>query len=318
MDAIISARNLTKRYGYGLRPAIDHLTFEVNRGEIVGFLGPNGAGKSTTMNILTGYLAPTDGSLRIGQFDAFVHPIETKRLIGYLPEHPPLYLDMTVDDYLRYVTKLKRIPKGSRRSSIDRAMERTSIGDVRRRLIGNLSRGYQQRVSLAQAIVHEPPLLILDEPTIGLDPSQIRHIRELIIDLGKTHTVMLSSHILSEVQMTCSRVLLIHKGRIVATDTIDALLTHSRRGFQIDLKVRGKTNLVDLLRPVDGITQIESQPAPEGIQHVILHCGRDVAEEVAHKVVHAGLGLCGLTPIQRNLEDVFVELTTEDNIEEAA
>src|SRR6266508_54956 len=199
---------------YGDRPAVDGITFSVGRGEILGFLGPNGAGKTTTMRVLTGYVAPTAGTARVAGFDVQENPIEVKRRIGYLPEHPPLYREMTVRPFLRFAATVRRVPRKDVGSRVDRAIERCGLQQVAGRVIGNLSKGYQQRVGLAQAILHEPDVLILDEPTVGLDPSQIREIRQLIKSFAGLHTVILSTHILAEVTMTCSRVLIINEGRI--------------------------------------------------------------------------------------------------------
>ncbi len=220
-NALIQVESVTKKYGQ--RIAVDHLDFLVNKGEILGFLGPNGAGKSTTMNIITGYLSATEGSVKLDGHDILEEPQEVKRHIGYMPEQPPLYVDMTVRDYLSFVADIKGVPRARRRENIEKAMERTTITDMRGRLIKNLSKGYKQRVGLSQALIGTPPVLILDEPTIGLDPQQIIETRNLIRELGKEHTIILSSHILPEVQAVCTRVLIINKGRIVASDTPENL-----------------------------------------------------------------------------------------------
>jgi ABC-2 type transport system ATP-binding protein len=218
---MIKVEGLTKRYGDVT--AIEDLSFQVEKGEIVGFLGPNGAGKTTTMRIITGFLPSTDGTVSVSGHDIFEKPMEVKKKIGYLPEHPPLYADMTVAGYLRFVSKIKGVPRSARADAIDRMVERCGLKDVRKKIIGKLSKGYRQRVGLAQAMIHDPQVLILDEPTIGLDPKQIMEIRELVKSLAGDHTIILSTHILPEVTMVCQRCLVINQGRIVADDSLEAL-----------------------------------------------------------------------------------------------
>jgi ABC-2 type transport system ATP-binding protein len=248
---VIEVKGLTKRYGK-LEAARD-LTFSVAKGEVVGFLGPNGAGKTTTMNMLTGYLSPTEGTASIGGHDVLEEPIEVKRLIGYQPESPPLYPEMTVAQYLWFVTRIKKVPAARKRGDLERILELTGIANMRERLIRNLSKGYRQRVGLAQALVGNPPVLILDEPTIGLDPRQIIEIRNLIRDLGKEHTIILSSHILPEVTAICGRVIIIHRGRIVASDTIANLSRKLAGGTGLTVRFEGpQSAALDPLHPRGG------------------------------------------------------------------
>ena len=233
---MIEVSGLTKIYGQ--RMAIENLNFKVNKGEIVGFLGPNGAGKSTTMKIITGFIPASFGTAKVAGLDVFQDAIEVKKNIGYLPENPPLYFDMVVEDYLKYVAKLHFISGTKIKSAIDTALEKTGLTHVRWRVIGNLSKGYRQRVGLAQALVHDPKVLILDEPTVGLDPIQIIEIRELVKSLGGAHTVILSSHILPEVTATCERIIVINKGLIVAQDNIETLTSRMKHGLVFQMKVR--------------------------------------------------------------------------------
>src|SRR6476469_1651915 len=233
---MIEVLNVTKRYGE--LTAIDRVSFRVEKGEVLAFLGPNGAGKTTTMRILTCFMPATEGTARVAGFDCFDQPQEVKRRVGYLPETPPLYQELTVTEYLTFTGRVKGMRAKDFRSGLDRVVERLSIGDVRHRLIANLSRGYKQRVGLAQALLHDPPVLILDEPTVGLDPKQIIEIRELIKSLAGSHSVILSTHILPEITATCSRVIVINKGRIVAEDTIERLTTRMKKGHVYHLLVR--------------------------------------------------------------------------------
>ena len=234
---MIEVENLTKRYGR--HTAVDGISFRVNKGEILGFLGPNGAGKTTTMRILTCYLPATEGTARVAGFDVFEQPLEVKRRVGYIPETPPLYPDMDVDTFLDFCAKIKGVPKGERKARIDDAVGKCRVGDVRRTLIGRLSKGYRQRVGLAQAILANPEVLILDEPTAGLDPKQIIETRELIKGLGGDHTIILSTHILPEVSMTCGRVVIINKGKVVAEDTPDNLMHRLQGAATLRVEVRG-------------------------------------------------------------------------------
>jgi ABC-2 type transport system ATP-binding protein len=255
---MITVSHLTKMYG--LRTAVNDLSFEVKKGEVVGFLGPNGAGKSTTMKILTGFMPATLGKVTVAGFDVFDQTIEVKRNVGYLPETPPVYNEMTVLDYLDHAARLHQVPSAKRRASVGLAIDKTSLGHVAGRLIGNLSKGYKQRVGLAQTLVHNPAVLILDEPTVGLDPKQIIEIRELIKGLAGEHTVILSTHILPEVAATCQRVIVINKGRIVAQDTFEQLSNRLKRGQVFTLQVRQtEPSAIAALKSLPGVTSVSTE-----------------------------------------------------------
>jgi ABC-2 type transport system ATP-binding protein len=310
---MIEVENLTKRYGP--RTAVDNVSFKVHKGEILGFLGPNGAGKTTTMRILTGYLSATSGAARVAGYDVFENPLEVKKRIGYLPETPPLYQDMRVDDFLDFVSKIKGIAGKDRARRIDESIEKARIGDVRSRFIGRLSKGYRQRVGLAQAIISNPEVLILDEPTAGLDPKQIHETRDLIKGLGGDHTIVLSTHILPEVSMTCSRVLIIAKGRVVAEDTPDNLVQRMQSAAAFRVEVRGDASAVEAaLRGVNGIASVHAKGGPEGVAtfEVEASDGRDIRADVARNIVQKGYDLLGLQRIGMSLEDIFIQLTTTD------
>ena len=251
---MIEVENLTKKYGSHV--AVDNLSFRVERGMIYGFLGPNGAGKSTTMNMMTGYIAATSGTVKINGYDILKNPEQAKKSIGYLPELPPVYPDMTVYEYLRFVAELKKVKKNERQAQIEDVMKQTQIEDVKGRLIKNLSKGYKQRVGLAQAIIGYPEVIILDEPTVGLDPKQIIEIRELIRELAKKHTIILSSHILSEVSAVCDHIMIISKGRLVASDTPEGLMTLLKGGRQMKLSVLGEQSKVEeLLQSMESVKE---------------------------------------------------------------
>jgi ABC-2 type transport system ATP-binding protein len=310
---MIEVENLTKRYGR--TTAVDHISFRVQKGEILGFLGPNGAGKTTTMRVLTCYLPPTEGAARVAGYDVFEQPLEVKRRVGYLPEAPPLYPDMDVTEYLDFCAKLKGVPKESRRARLDDAIAKTRLGDVRHTQTGRLSKGYKQRVGLAQAILHNPEVLILDEPTAGLDPKQIIETRELIKGLGGEHTVILSTHILPEVSMTCGRVVIISQGRVVAEDTPENLTQRLKGGASVKLEVRGETDAV--LRVVGAVPGVLSARAREGPGEALdvevdVEPGSDVRSELARAVVQAGMGLLGIQRMGMSLEEIFLHLTTTD------
>ena len=264
---VIEVSGLTKRYGKNT--AVDHLSFRVKKGQIYGFLGPNGAGKTTTMNMLTGYLAPTEGQIRIDGHDISEEPVEARRRIGYLPEIPPLYLDMTPLEYLRFAAELKGVAKEKRESEVERVMEKTQIQDMQERLIRHLSKGYRQRVGLAQAILGDPEVLILDEPMVGLDPKQIIEIRELIRSLGKKHTVILSSHILSEITSICDHVMIISHGKLAASDTPENLSHYMKNSDVCELKLRGSREACDqareLLKRVKGLEITASAASLEDV-----------------------------------------------------
>jgi ABC-2 type transport system ATP-binding protein len=310
---VIEVQHLTKRYGPVT--AVHDISFRVERGEILGFLGPNGAGKTTTMRILTGYMPATEGKAIVAGFDVFDQPIEAKRRTGYLPEAPPLYPDMTVLEYLDFVAKIKGIPSGERRARIQAVMERTRIADVSHRLCGKLSKGYKQRVGLAQALIHNPDVLILDEPTAGLDPKQIIETRELIKELAGDHTIILSTHILPEVAQTCQRVVIINKGRVVAIDTPDNLTARLRGSetMYVQLDASGADAAASLAR-VPGVTRVVESDRRDGMAgyEVDSENGRDVRRELARVVVDSGWGLLELRPMRMSLEDVFLSLTTEE------
>jgi ABC-2 type transport system ATP-binding protein len=310
---VIEVQHLTKRYGPVT--AVNDISFRVERGEILGFLGPNGAGKTTTMRILTGYMPATQGKAMVAGFDVFDQPIEAKRRTGYLPETPPLYPDMSVTEYLDFVAKVKGVPSGERRQRIQQIMERTRIADVAKRLTGRLSKGYRQRVGLAQALIHNPDVLILDEPTAGLDPKQIIETRELIKALAGDHTIILSTHILPEVSQTCQRVVIINKGQVVAVDTPDNLTARLRGSATMYLQVdtSGADAGVSLAR-LPGVTRVVESDRRDGVigYEVDSEQGRDVRREIARIVVSSGWGLLELRPMRISLEDVFLSLITED------
>jgi ABC-2 type transport system ATP-binding protein len=306
---MIQVSQLTKHYGP--RTAINDLNFEINAGEIVGFLGPNGAGKSTTMKIITGFMPASSGTAKIAGFDVFTHPIEVKRNVGYLPETPPVYLEMTVGDYIEYAAKLHQVPKNNFRSAVDTAIQKTALGDVRKRIIGNLSKGYRQRVGLAQALVHNPKVLILDEPTVGLDPKQIIEIRELIKGLAGDHTVVLSSHILPEVTATCQRIIVISRGKIVAEDSIEQLSRRLKKSASYTLIVkRPDSAFAYELKSVRGVAEVS---LTGGRYTIEMESGADEArDEVVSAAVKRGLGVMEFSPDKVSLEEVFLQLTTEE------
>lgn len=305
---MILVRDLCKNYGD--RPAVDRLNFKVNKGEVVGFLGPNGAGKSTTMKIITGFMAPSSGSVQVAGFDVFENPIEVKRRIGYLPELPPVYLDMRVEEYLVYVANLRRAPKEKIKSLVNSALEKTNLTDVRKRLIHNLSKGFKQRVGLAQALVSDPEILILDEPTVGLDPKQVAEIRQLIQQLKGQHTIILSTHILPEVQATCERVIIINRGQIVAEDTLDHLAVRMSAGRRLHIRIRkANDGLFAGLQKVKGVVKVESEVAGFVVD---TDQNDETVELVAKKVIESGAGLLELRSQTMDLEDIFIKLTSSE------
>ncbi len=311
---MIEVQHITKRYGPVA--AVNDVSFRVEAGQILGFLGPNGAGKTTTMRILTGYMPPTQGKAIIAGFDVFNSPVEAKRRTGYLPESPPLYPDMTVREYLNFVARIKAVSGGERRQRIDYAMGRTSISDMANRLCGHLSKGYRQRVGLAQAILHNPDVLILDEPTAGLDPKQIIETRELIKELAGDHTIILSTHILPEVAQTCEQVVIINKGRVVAEDT-PANLTGRLHGSEtIRLQVdTGTTDPTPIMSAVPGVLQIRvSGVTPNNDRSIEIQAreGADIRREIANTVVSNGWGLLEMRPVRLSLEEIFLQLTTTE------
>ncbi len=311
---MIQVESVTKKYGQ--RIAVDHLDFLVNKGEILGFLGPNGAGKSTTMNIITGYLSATEGSVKLDGHDILEEPQEVKRHIGYMPEQPPLYVDMTVRDYLSFVADIKGVPRARRRENIEKAMERTTITDMRGRLIKNLSKGYKQRVGLSQALIGTPPVLILDEPTIGLDPQQIIETRNLIRELGKEHTIILSSHILPEVQAVCTRVLIINKGRIVASDTPENLSRGLVGDNRLTLRIAAaEKDVLGLVRGLDNVVKADviGSREPDTVD-VVVEARReaDIRRPLFNALARAGYPILMMKTMDLTLEDIFLNLITEE------
>ena len=314
---MIEVENLTKKYGSHV--AVDNLSFRVERGMIYGFLGPNGAGKSTTMNMMTGYIAATSGTVKINGYDILKNPEQAKKSIGYLPELPPVYPDMTVYEYLRFVAELKKVKKNERQVQIEDVMKQTRIEDVKGRLIKNLSKGYKQRVGLAQAIIGYPEVIILDEPTVGLDPKQIIEIRELIRELAKKHTIILSSHILSEVSAVCDHIMIISKGKLVAIDTPEGLMTLLKGGRQMKLSVLGEQSKVEeLLRSMESVKDFCMQPPrAEGMVSVNIRTEdtEDIRVELFHRLAAADMPIMELSLSEKSLEDVFLELTGEEDKE---
>ncbi len=311
---MIEVNNLVKRYGD--HTAVDHLSFKIEKGKIYGFLGPNGAGKSTTMNMITGYIASTEGTVSIDGHDILEEPEKAKKCIGYLPEQPPLYFDMTVLEYMNFVADLKKIPKDKKKTMVEEVMDMVKISDMRNRLIKNLSKGYRQRVGLAQAILGYPEVIILDEPTVGLDPKQIIEIRDLIKSLKKKHTVILSSHILSEVSAVCDYVLIISHGKLVASDTPDNLGKLAAGSNNLNLLVKGdKDKIRIILNQIDGIKEISINPAKEEEGwnvNLTTKEDTDVREEVFFKMAENHYPILEMQSKKVSLEEIFLELT-EDN-----
>ena len=312
---MIEVRNLTKHYGD--KHAVNDISFTVEDGEILGFLGPNGAGKSTTMNMLTGYISSTSGQALINGVDILEDPIKAKSFIGYLPEQPPLYLDMTVKGYLNYIFDLKKC-KLPRKAHLKEVMDLTKITDVQERLIKNLSKGYKQRVGLAQALVNNPPVLILDEPTVGLDPKQILEIRTLIKKLGRNHTVILSSHILSEIQAVCDRIIIINHGVVAAHDTTDNLSKNVSTDHRIIARIEGpKDEIVRALRDIDGIKYVKADMEREpGVYEYELEAvpGSDIRRDLFEIVRRPGWPLLACRSAEMTLEDVFLKITMGEGI----
>lgn len=308
--ALIEVKNLTKCYGKHL--AVDNLSFTVEKGQIYGFLGPNGAGKSTTMNIMTGYLGATKGEVLIDGHDILKEPEEAKRCIGYLPEQPPLYLEMTVMEYLRFAAELKKIPKEDMEIQIEKAMKLTRLSDVRGRLISNLSKGYKQRVGLAQAILGFPEIIILDEPTVGLDPKQIIEIRELIRKLAKEHTVILSSHILAEIREVCDYILIIARGKLVASDTPENLENAMSGTGHIEIEVRREQKEVErVLDRIDQVKRVEYTLLEDGTVRAQIEAkgSGDIRERIFHAFADQKMPLLTLKLNKSTLEEIFLELT---------
>ena len=305
-DSLVQVERLSRQYG-PLR-AVDDISFEVRRGEVLGFLGPNGAGKSTTMQIISGNLAPSAGRVLITGRDILDEPEAAKAALGYLPEQPPLYRELTVDEYLSYCARLNRIPRERRRAALERAKERCGLTEVGRRLIGNLSKGYQQRTGIAQAIIHSPAVVILDEPTVGLDPIQIREIRALIRELGGEHSVILSTHILPEVQAVCDRVQIIHRGRLVFSDTIDNLARHQPVS-SLCASFRNPPAAAELAR-LPAVAEVEDLGG--GRVRLRFDPDHDVTDALLERAQAGGWRLYELTPERKSLEQIFVDITSRD------
>jgi ABC-2 type transport system ATP-binding protein len=310
-ESAIEVKNLTKTYGN--LEALRDVSFEVKKGEILGFLGPNGAGKTTTMRILTGYMPATSGTARIAGYDIFTQSIDARRRIGYLPESVPLYPEMSVYDYLDFAARLRGVSE--RDKAVERAMDLTNIGERADTLIGKLSKGYRQRVGIAQALVHEPDVLILDEPTIGLDPKQIIDVRNLIKSLGEQHTVLLSTHILPEVGQTCSRVLIINDGKIVAEDTPQRLGARVRSAEHVHLQVaKPAPEIPSELQKIKGVLGVQPKDPSTGTFEIETTLNTDRRADIAAMAVQRGWGVLELRPADLSLEEVFLKLTTEENV----
>jgi len=314
---LIEVEHLTKYFGSTL--AVDDISFRVEKGEILGFLGPNGAGKTTTMRILTCFLAASKGTARVAGYDVFEDSLEVRKRIGYLPENPPVYSDMTVQFYLDFNARIKGIDPKDRKRRVEEVMERCAIRDVKDTIIGKLSRGYKQRVGLAQALIHDPEVLILDEPTIGLDPRQIIEVRKLIKGLAGEHTIILSTHILPEVSMTCQRVVIINKGRIAAVDTPENLTTKLRGSERLFIEVEGPADEVSRkIREMPEVIGVTVETGRNGGRNAFLVDSKvevDIRAQLASKIVGSGFGLLEMRPVGMSLEEIFLQLTTEERTE---
>ena len=310
---MIQATGLT--HFYGPQPAIDEVTFNVKRGEILGFLGPNGAGKTTTMRILTGYMPPTHGQVTIGGHDVVKDSLEVRKLVGYLPETVPLYTEMPVTNYLRYMGSLRGMNNRDLKRRIPDVIELCRLNDYSKTIIGKLSKGYRQRVGIAQAILHEPELLVMDEPTIGIDPIQVVETRRLIQDLGKQQTVVLSSHILPEVSMVCERVLIIHQGHIVAEDTPENLAQTLQGVEQLQVEINGPPREVTTaLRNIEGVIDVNHRNQPDKEVYLVKsEEGLDLRDEISRVIVSNGWGLLSMQLMSMSLEDIFLRLTTDED-----
>ena len=306
---MIEVENLT-RY-YGSRRAINNLSFQIEKGEVVGFLGPNGAGKSTTMNIISCILPASNGTVKINRFDTFEQSLEIRKMIGYLPETPPLYPDMTVAKYLDFAAGVRGVPSKNIPAAVERVIEKCSLKDVGHRIIGRLSKGYQQRVGLAQAMVHDPEILILDEPTIGLDPIQIIEIRKLIQELAEEHTIILSSHILPEITQICKRVIIINEGEIAAVDSLGGLTASLRKSERLSLTVRKSEDTI--IEKLNSLDQVISASSTEENQFLI-ECSlrSNLQDDIAKLALENDWGIIELKPISMTLEDIFLKLTLEE------
>jgi ABC-2 type transport system ATP-binding protein len=311
---LIEVEHLVKSYGQAR--AVNDISFKVEKGEILGFLGPNGAGKTTTMRILTGYLPATGGTARIAGFDVFEQSMEVRKRIGYLPETPPLYPDMTVSAYLTFVAEIKGVPSAEIPNRVAEAMRMTVLAERKDELIKRLSRGFKQRVGIAQAIVHNPDVIILDEPTVGLDPNQIKEVRSLIKNLAGQHTIILSTHILPEVEMTCDRVVIINKGRIVAVDTTQNLTTQLEGGERVRIQAKGAAEgLRASIASIEGVRSVEVESGADNLVTAEIESerGADLRAQIAARVVNKGFDLLEMRAINLSLEDIFMQLTTEEH-----
>ncbi len=318
---MITVKELTKRYAR--TTAVDQISFEVAKGQIVGFLGPNGAGKTTTMRMLTCFLPPSAGTAKVAGFDVLEQPLEVKRRIGYLPEMPPLYPEMETAEYLKFVGKLKGLSGADLRKRVDYVCDRCAVADVRQKLLGKLSKGYRQRVGLAQAIIHNPAVLILDEPTAGLDPKQINETRDLIKDLAGEHTIILSTHILPEVEQTCEQVIIINKGKLVATDSVRNLQARARGAESVLVEIAGRNGALEVpivqqkLEQISGVSRVlcKQQVDSRAVFEVESQKGRLVRGDVARTVVQSGWDLNELRPAAMSLEEIFLQLTEQESTE---
>ena len=315
---MIKVEGLTKRYARTV--AVDNVSFEVSKGQIVGFLGPNGAGKTTTMRVLTCFLPATSGTAEVAGYNTATHPMEVKRRIGYLPETPPLYPEMEVGEYLDFVGRLKGVPKASLKARVDEVCEKVSIADVRKKLISKLSKGYRQRVGLAQAVIHNPDVLILDEPTSGLDPKQILETRQLIKTLAGDHTIILSTHILPEVEQTCEKVIIINKGKVVATDSVENLTSRLRGSEAVAIEVSSSNGVLDgaqaqhKIEQVPGVSRVLAKESKDGRMRFEVESlqGRHIRPDLARAVVESGWNLHELHAVAFSLEEIFLQLTSSD------
>jgi len=308
---VIEVKDLTRYYGQ--KRAISNVSFTVKKGEILGMLGPNAAGKTTTMRILTCYMPPTAGSATVGGYDIFDQSMEVRQITGYLPENPPLYTELTVNDYLKFVAQIKGVAKDKTKSEIDSVIEKASIGDVQNRVIGKLSKGFKQRVGLAQSLLNNPQVVILDEPTVGLDPKQIIEIRELIKNLKGDHTIILSSHILPEVEQTCERVVIISEGEVVAEHTPENLTSRMKGGERVILELEGDEKQVkEVFNSFSEVTAVKVNKTPGGILKVEVESDKDLRKDYAQALIGKKIGLLEMQSDKVTLEDIFLHLTTKE------
>jgi ABC-2 type transport system ATP-binding protein len=306
---MIEVKGLTKRYGE--ITAIDDVCFRLEKGEILGFLGPNGAGKTTTMRILSGFMPPSRGTATVAGYDVLREPLEVKRRVGYMPEHPPLYNEMTVSSYLDFVARIKGVPRDHKKTSFDRVTEQCGLREVTHRLIGNLSKGYRQRLGLAQALIHNPEVLILDEPTIGLDPVQIIEIRETIKNLGKEHTIILSSHILPEITMICEQVVIINEGKVVVVDSYESLSARLRESERIAIKLsKPDDQVIPRLKALTGVKEVFAEEGNANCFIIESEIKSEIGEEVAKTVIREGWGLQEMKLLSLSLENIYLRLIT--------